>query len=436
MNTLRFTFLLLLLLAQHSIFGQQLNKITQKYTPYLTELQQGIGVLVQQNGKTEAANIGSFSFNEHTVFNIGSATKKFTAVLLLQEAEKGNLKLSDSIGTYLQPIKNVDGSLTIETLLRHQSGLGELVGKNFERDFFAQSDSLYNADFLQSIPKSDPKKVGKYHYCNTNYILLGHLLEHVTDKSYNDLLRERIFIPSGMTDSYPYVSKGLANLAPPMHGKKNVIKYLDYRFFAKYAFSAGSIASTLNDVAKFYQHLFEKHTLLSPSSVQQLIAFDDNDYALGLVQFNNGYIGHGGNNLGYAFREYYNPTTKKLILFFSNARLIPFGKMLKKELLDYCEGKIATTTFNKQIADDFKHAVGKYQFDTHGMKMVMEIVRRNNHLYFAVPAQKAEVILVSKEKNKLYNGGFGVELEVKPNTKDEVIFRQNGLETVLKRIKS
>lgn len=59
-----------------------------------------------------------------------------TVILLLQEEERGNLKLSDSIGTYLSTTKNVNGSLTIETLLRHRSGLGELVGRGLKPIFF------------------------------------------------------------------------------------------------------------------------------------------------------------------------------------------------------------------------------------------------------------------------------------------------------------
>lgn len=429
---IRLTFILMFFVCQ-LIIGQQLNTITKKYNSYVTELNQGIGVLVQKDGIIETSTIGKGNFNEHTVFNIGSATKKMTAILILQEVEKGNLKLSDSIGKFLNPIKNVDMSLSIETLLRHQSGLGEYVNAGITNDYFAQRDSIYNRDFLLHIPKSSPKRVGKYSYCNTNYLLLGKIIEKVTDRSYFDLLRERIFIPADMKESYPYVSKNLKNLANPTHNGNDVSKFLDYRFFANYAYAAGSIASTLNDMATFYQHLFEKKTLLSEKSLEKLIAFDDANYALGMMKFRDGYIGHGGNNVGYSFRELYNPKTKNIILFFANSRSIPFNKMLKTELLAYVNGKkLPEVTFNENTVNDFKSVVGKYQFEYKDMKMNMEVVAKNNQLYFA--AQGTEVLLVSKEKNKLYNGDFGVELEVIPNNNKELTFRQNGLETTIKRI--
>ena len=434
MKSFKLIAILFLSIIFTSSYAQSLQKQLDKYTPYLTELNVGIGVLVQQNGKTTIANSGTYNFNEHTVFNIGSATKKMTAILLLQEAEKGTLKLSDSIGSYLQPIKNVDGSLSIETLLRHRSGLGELVGKNHEKNFYAKSDDFYNSDFLHKIPENHPEKIGKFNYCNTNYILLGHVLENVTDKSYFDLLQERIFTPCNMTESYPYVSKNLKNLATPIHKKENVRAYLDYRFFANYAYSAGSVASTLNDQVKFYNHLFQQKTLISETSLKQFTAFDDAKSGLGIQEFKNGYIRHGGTNIGYSFRELYNPKDKKLVLFFSNSMAIPFKKLIRKELFNFINGKTSKTTFNKNIASEFAPLIGRYLFDSHGMKIEMEILKKNNHLYLSV--QGAEVILISREKNKLYDGMSGVELEVNLENKDELIFRQKGLETTIKRVKS
>jgi len=434
MNLIIKILVLTLFLIIKPLAGQSndLSRITKKYNPYLTELNVGISILVKKDGQVISERIGTYNFNEHTVFNIGSATKKITALLILQEQERGNLKLSDSIATYLKPMKNVDGSLTIESLLRHRSGLGEIVGKGYESDFFAKNDSIYNQNYLARIPEGNPNKRGKYQYCNTNYLLLGKILEKVTDKNYFDLVRERIFIPASMDESYPYVSKNLRNLAPPTYKGKNVSEYLDYRFFANFANAAGAIASTLSDMKKFYTHLFEKQTFINTTSLAKLTDFDDADYGLGMMKFKNGTIGHGGNNLGYAFKEYYNPETKDLVLFFSNSRMVPFNRMIKKELFDYLDDKVTEISFNKNITSDFKKAVGKYLFDSHGMKMEMEIVAQNDHLYFT--AQGAQVILISKEKNKLFNGSFGVELEVNPKNPNELIFRQNGLQTTIKRI--
>ena len=408
--------------------------IIDKYDPYLKALDLGVSVLVVKDKKMTVSSSGNYDLNENSVFNIGSATKKFTAILLLQEVEKGNIKLSDKISQYLSPIKNVDGNLTIETLLRHRSGLGELVGRNIEQLFFEKSDSIYQTNFLDKIPVGDSELIGKYDYCNTNYFLLGYILEKVTDQSYFDLVKERIFIPCEMTHSYPYISKSIQNLAHPTYHGQDVYENIDHRFFANLAFAAGSIASTLPDIAKFYEHTFEKYTLINQQSIQKMINFDDADYGLGMTKISldgTDYIGHGGNNIGYAFREYYNTETKNLVLIFSNSMSIPFPKLLRNEFLDFSNDKRNNLKFNKNTADEFKSTIGTYFFKE--MDMELSIVSDNNVL--SLNMQGMNLPLVNHAGKKLNTAMFGIEFEINPDNVDELIFRQGGNEAVIKRVK-
>jgi D-alanyl-D-alanine carboxypeptidase len=183
--------------------------------------------------------MGGFDLEENRVFNIASATKTFTAILILQELEKENLQLTDSIGKFLTPIKNVPQCLTIENLLIHESGLEDV--------FYAENDSRYNAQLLQQTEEYNKEMFGKFDYCNTNYFLL----EKITDRSYFDLLDERIINPLELKNTHPYVSKSIPNLATPYHKVEDVTSYLDYRFFRKIVNAAGNIASTLSDMEKF-----------------------------------------------------------------------------------------------------------------------------------------------------------------------------------------
>lgn len=410
----------------------QITSITQKYDPYLQELNTGVAILMKKNDTIETASIGNFECNENSVFNIGSATKTFTAILLLQEEEKGNLKLTDSIGMYLSNIKNVDGKLSIKALLKHESGLGELAGEQYEAIFLSNQEG-YTMNFLDGIPKGDSTKIGTYSYCNTNYILLGHILEKVTDKSYFDLLKERIFIPCQMTETYPYVSKSIKNLAHPTIDGVDVFEHIDHRFFAKYAFSAGSIASTLSDMEIFYTHLYTKRTLLSEHSFKKMIDFGESKYGLGVMKQTvdgTDYYGHGGNNVGYSYRNYYNPKTNDLLLFFANAYATPFKKILRSECLNRLNDTLSTIKFNETISSDFKVYEGKYFFEE--MELEMEIKEENNHLYLHV--QGAKLILVSYNENKLNDGEFGIELEPVANKSNQLFFRQNGMETIIKRM--
>ncbi len=243
--------------AQENNLKDVLCKYEQYYVPENIKM----GVLVKKDGNFEAARVGFSEDNNNRVFNIGSATKTFTSVLILQEMEKGNLKLTDSLGRFLNPIENIPGNVTIKQLLKHESGLGRTVGGPNVDGYSVTNDNLFRGSYYAEIAPQDITKVGTYEYCNTNYLLLGEILEKINDAPYFKLLEKRIFEPCGMKDSYGYVSKNIPDLVHPttMEGE-DIFTNLNYKFFENWVFAAGSIASTLTDMASFYEHLYGGNT--------------------------------------------------------------------------------------------------------------------------------------------------------------------------------
>lgn len=437
MKTLKQFTVIIILCMQTIGFSQEkaLETIENKYNSLLKEQHKGVGVLVKKNKQIHTFSMGDFNLNENKVFNIGSATKTFTAVLLLQEIEKGNLKLTDSIGTFLTPIKNVDGALTIETLLTHQSGLNSVIGKNIEVAFYAKNDSIYNINLLDKIGENDPDMVGKFEYCNTNYLLLGKIIEKLTDRNYFDVLRERIIEPLQLKHTYPYVYKNIPNLATPYHKEKDVTEYLDYRYFATIANAAGSIASTLTDMEKFYTSLFETEILLKKETVQLMMNSGSEYYGLGLMKSNdNGTVlyGHGGNNIGYSFSNVYNPITKNLFLAFSNTRKVPFDNAIKNDVLLYFKDKeIKMSTIDIEL---FKKYVGNYLLKE--ANMVFEILIENGKLYLFVEAQGVKSLLLQKDETTLYDTTVGANLTIIKDNDNALTFSQNGFTTTITRVNS
>ncbi|MFC5045451.1 serine hydrolase domain-containing protein [Aquimarina hainanensis] len=434
----KYTIITLLLLIQSLSFAQDstLNRIKQKFDALLKEQNKGIAVLVKKNEKIKTISLGNFDLHENNVFNIGSATKTFTAVLLLQEVEKGNLTLTDTIGKYVKPIQNVDASLTIKQLLTHESGLDEVIGKNIYTIFYAKKDSLYNENLLNLVKKNTPDMVGKFDYCNTNYFLLGRILEKITDKSYFDLVRERIIEPLQMKHSYPYVHKNLPNLAPPYHKEKDVTEYLDYKFYANIAYSAGSIASTLSDMAVFYNALFETEKLLKKETVTLMMESGNEIYGLGLFKSEYKgipYVSHGGNNVGYAFRNAYIPETNNLFLLFTNSHRIPFEKSLKNDLFAYLNNENIEDFKVINIAD-FKEIPGKYVLKE--ANLTFEIKREKNKLFLIVEAQGIKSELMQKDKNTLYDTAVGATLTKIEDNSSGLTFSQNGFTTIIHKISS
>ncbi|EZH75685.1 hypothetical protein ATO12_02530 [Aquimarina atlantica] len=436
MKTLQHIIIAVLILVQSISFSQEskLNSIKEKFNSLVKEQNKGVAILIKKNNQIKTLSLGNFSLNENNVFNIGSATKTFTAILILQEVEKGNLKLTDTIGKYVMPIQNVDASLTISQLLTHESGLDEIIGKNIEKIFYAKKDSLYNDNLLDQVEKNNPKMIGKFDYCNTNYFLLGRILEKVTDQSYFDLVRERIIEPLKMKNTYPYVHKNLPNLATPYHQNKDVTKYLDYRYFANIAYAAGSIASTLSDMEIFYRSLFETEILLKKETVKQMIESGNEVYGLGIFKSNYKnikYFNHGGNNIGYSFANAYNPKTKNLFLLFTNSRRIPIGKSIKNDLFAYLNDEKIEDFKSINIAD-FKEITGKYLLKE--ANLTLEIKQEKGKLYLIVEAQGVKSELTQKNKTTLYDMAVGATLtKIKGNT-NSLTFSQNGFTTTISKI--
>ncbi len=437
MKTLQHITIVLFLFVSGLLSAQEnsLEIIKNNYHSLLIEQHKGVGVLVKKNGNSNSFSTGKFNLTANKVFNIGSATKTFTAILILQEVEKGNLQLTDSIGKFLNPIKNVDGSLTIKTLLAHESGLDGVIGKNIEVAFYAKNDSIYNINLLDKIGKNNPKMIGKFDYCNTNYLLLGKIIEKVTDQNYFDLVRERIIEPLHLKNTYPYVYKNIPNLATPHHNGKDVTEFLDYRYFAKIANAAGSIASTLNDMEKFYTALFETEILLKKETVQLMMHSGNKYYGLGLMKSTHNGVtlyGHGGNNIGYSFRNGYDPTTKNLYLIYTNSHRLPFHKAIADDIFNYLDNKKITKTKSVNI-EKFKKHVGKYLLKE--ANMVFELLLENNKLYLYVKAQNIKSLLIVKSENTIIDTTVGATLTLVKDSTDALVFSQNGFTTTINRIK-
>src|SRR5437588_2262716 len=139
-----------------------------------------------------------------TKFNLGSINKIFTHVAIGQLAAAGKLSLSDTIAKHLPdlPVPSAD-KITIEQLLQHRSGLGDIFGPNFMASHASLrklSDyvPLFAGTPLQFEPGTDQK------YSNAGFVVLGLIIEKVSGQNYYDYVRDHIAKPAGMTDTASY----------------------------------------------------------------------------------------------------------------------------------------------------------------------------------------------------------------------------------------
>ena len=186
-----------------------------------------------------------------TKFRLGSLTKQFTATLVMQLVERGQINLSAPITRYLPDYSTKTGArITIHQLLNHTSGIvgytelpafGETARNpytpaKFAETFFAKLDLLFEPG-------------AKYSYNNSAYFLLGVILEKVTGQPYDRLLRERIFTPLEMRDSgqdstRPLLARRASGYDKRFDGTFVNTGYLDMT----QPYAAGSLYSTVDDL--------------------------------------------------------------------------------------------------------------------------------------------------------------------------------------------
>lgn len=164
------------------------------------------GVAVVRGGKVilakgyGAADIESrTAANENTAFQIASVTKQFTAVAVMMLVEDGKLKLDDTLGKYVADVPAKWSGVTIRQLLNQVSGI-----PNYTAGGKLVHDKVYTQAEILALVKDLPHRFEpgtRWEYSNTNYFLLGMVIEKVSGKPYADFMRDRIFKPLGMTST-------------------------------------------------------------------------------------------------------------------------------------------------------------------------------------------------------------------------------------------
>lgn len=266
---------------------------------------------------------------------IFSITKTFTAALVMKEVEKGTLNLDKKINCYLhrKDADSITGSniITLRMLLNHTSGLidftalPEFIEAQFEHPLqqpsVRQKMKLVYGRPLTFQPGTD------FSYSNTNYLLLYTILENVTRKPYEFLLRNEIIRPLALTATWYDIGKvRLKQLNFPNYyfdpsATGTLVNATDWNTaLANTSLGYGGIAAKATDVIKFYQALINGQVVTSRSFLEMTKWVQGKesyqpDYGLGIeyYQFAPGttpQLGHEGDGVGCTTQVMYVPDTK------------------------------------------------------------------------------------------------------------------------------
>ena len=252
---------------------------------------------------------------------IGSNTKTFVAVVVMQLVQEGKVGLDEPIETYLPGLikgEGVDGSkITVRQLLQHTSGLPEYTdttpgsGDIFQiKDHYAQPRDLLDT----ALSKPAAFEPGtQWKYTNTNYIVLGMLIERVSQRPVGEQIDERIVKKLGLSHTYfpaPGEEKIRGTHPRGYHlsaeGKLEDITEMD----PTWGWAAGAMVSTPSELNTFFQAVFDGR-LLTQASIQEMkkgvdIGSGGRVYGLGLIgtplSCGGTAWGHGGDIAGYHTR--------------------------------------------------------------------------------------------------------------------------------------
>jgi CubicO group peptidase (beta-lactamase class C family) len=241
----------------------------------------GLQVAVYKNGKpllVKAYGSANLELNvpvkNESVFRIGSVTKQFTAVALLQLQEGGRLSLDDKLSKYFPDFPRA-GDITLLQMLHHTSGLHNYTA---EPDAFTKLAPLTHKteEMLQSFTKMstllDFEPGTGWNYSNTAYYILGMVVEKVEQKPLATIFKDRFFTPLKMTrtalddeaEIVPGRVEGYGATAP---GKFTNATFISMTVPG----GAGAMRSSANDLALWNAALFGGK-LLKPASFQAMIA--------------------------------------------------------------------------------------------------------------------------------------------------------------------
>jgi CubicO group peptidase (beta-lactamase class C family) len=269
-NAVFFGALLLIGLFNSSYAQTKIEKIDKLISTYTEYGQFNGSVLVAEKGKIIYKKGFGFANMEWNIPNqpdtkhrLGSITKQFTSMLIMQLVQQGKLKLDVPISTYLPDYPKKNGEvITIHHLLSHTSGTPNYTSyPNFFKD--VSRDPYTPTEFLKFFADSTLQfKPGeKFSYSNSGYFLLGVIIEKVTGKPYEQVLQENILTPLQMNNTgFDHYSTILRNRAAAY--EKNGKNYSNAGYLdMSIPYAAGSLYSTVEDLYLWDQALYTNQLL-------------------------------------------------------------------------------------------------------------------------------------------------------------------------------
>jgi CubicO group peptidase (beta-lactamase class C family) len=376
--------LCLTILLFQVVFSQNINK--EKLDSLFDAISinnKGMGsIAVSKNGNilySRAIGYASISDNEKipstikTIYRIGSITKMFTATMILQLVEDGKIWLDDKLSKFFPDLPGHD-KITISFLLHHRSGLHNFTD---DKDYLEWNEKPKTQKEMLTIIGKKPldfEPDSKFSYSNSNFVVLGFILEKICKKPYAQVLKERITSKIGLTSTYfggkTDVSKNESHSYSYGDSKWQQEPETDMSI----PHGAGAIVSTPTELTKFIEALFAGK-LINNNSLNKMKTLVDG-YGMGITSFPFGKrkaFGHTGGIDGFGSILGYFPDDSLAVAYCSNGTVMSWNDIMIGVLSIYF-GKPYTIPTFKSIAikvEDLDKYLGVYSSSEMPLKITI-----------------------------------------------------------------
>ncbi|MCE7064964.1 serine hydrolase [Dyadobacter sp. CY326] len=380
-------------------------------------------------GFAEINDIKKKPANRDTRYRVGSITKTFTATMILQLVEEKKLDLTTTLDKYFPTVPNA-AQITMRMLLNHRSGIHNYTN---DASFLRTLTKSRTAEEMTNVimgQKSDSQPDQRTEYSNSNYVLLGFIIEKITGKSYAENLEKHILAKLGLkntrydgktdiekndTYSYDFVDKWVK------HDETDLSNVL----------AAGSIISTTSDLTAFIDGLFSGK-LISTESLEKMKTITDG-MGLGMIRvpfYDEIGYGHNGSLDGYQSTLYHFPKDKVTVAILSNGTAYALNDVVIALLSAYYDKPFQLPNLN--VAKLSPEELGRYEgiYSSDQIPLKITITPRNGTINAQATGQP--------EFPLMYNGGnifrfdqAGIVMEFRPEQK-EFTLKQGGVDYLFK----
>lgn len=241
----------------NSYINDKKYEVSRYFEKTWSEKNDNVAFLVAKNGQIIYENYMGYanrskdaSITKDTPLHIASVSKVLTSTAILMLVDTKRLSLNQKVNTIITNFPYPD--VTIQTLLNHRSGMKNYSYFTYENNNWDKKLTLTNKDIVKVMEDKqiplESKTDTRFSYCNTNYAMLALIIEKITGLKYPEAMKEMIFRPLGMTNTFVFDITKDKDIIAPSYKANNVeigIDYLDGIYGDK------NIYSTPRDLLKF-----------------------------------------------------------------------------------------------------------------------------------------------------------------------------------------